>query len=240
MRTFLSAVAALAAAFTLFPLAGCSSSSAAKPAIEKTCVKTACDQRTAHDDQACSSCLDACSGASYTCNSSSACALSCGSSSECSDSERSQCVQQGFTVRVDHEPSAEVLAACNRAFDQLESCQLEIPGTDRSACALWAKAEKPETARLYDCVATKACTADDRSDCELPATTLGDDFCDALEAKCGAPLGVYCNGDDRKTLNDNGAWWREDVVALTKSCLSYPTCDDALECHLAWRTAVGF
>jgi hypothetical protein len=241
MRTHTSAPAAFVLLFSivLAPLAGCSSSTDAGPAkaIEKVCTKTACDAKESRDSSACSSCLDACFGASYSCDASSACRLSCGTSSSCSDSERSQCLQQSIVVHLNDQPSAELLASCTRMFDHLTSCQLEIAGKTKAACAVWAKVEKAENARYYDCVANKDCTTD-VSDCQPPTTTLGDEICDALNAKVGSD--AFCNAKERKELNENGAWWNDDVIAVERACLALPEKGDAAECHRAWRAAVGF
>jgi hypothetical protein len=242
MRTSTSASAAFALLFAvLAPLAGCSSSSDGAPVktIEKVCTKTACDAKESRDSSACSRCLDACSGASYNCDSSSACALSCGSSSDttCSDSERSQCIQQSIVVHLNEEPSAELLASCGRMFDHLTSCHLEIRGKTKAACAVWAKVEKAENARYYDCITNLGCSSD-VSDCQPPTTTLGEEICDALNAKVGSD--TFCNAKERVELDENGAWWKDDVIAVERSCLALPDKDDAVRCHWAWRAAVGF
>ena len=100
----------------------------------------------------------------------------------------------------------------------------------------WAKVERPETAPIYDCVATKGCT-EDTSACALPATTLGDEICDAINAKAGSDL--ICNAEQRKSLNENGASWKDDVIAVERACLALPDKKDVFTCHYAWRTAVG-
>ena len=107
----------------------------------------------------------------------------------------------------------------------------------KAACAVWAKVEKAENARYYDCIATEGCTSD-VSDCQPPTTTLGDEICDALNAKVGSD--TFCNARERKELNENGAWWKDDVIAIERSCLALADKDDAVDCHWAWRAAVGF
>ncbi len=243
MRTSVTASAVFALALAvLLPVSGCSTSNADAPkAIEKVCTKTACDEKMSRDDSSCSRCLDACTSASYDCDPSSACELSCSSNDAptCSDSERSQCVSQNFVVRVNDAPSSEVLAACNRMFDHLDSCKLEIPGKTRSICAVWAKAEKPENAATYDCVANKGCK-DDLSDCATPVTTLGDEFCSVAATCKGTPMDMKsCQYFWGKDLNGNGTVWRDDVLALDKTCLGYASCDDLGSCHEAWKAAVG-
>jgi hypothetical protein len=209
MRTFLSTAAALAVAFVMLPLAACSSSSDAQPAIAKTCTKTACDEKTSRD-----------------------------SSASCSGEELSQCVQQGFTVRIDDAPSADVLAACNRMFDHFESCNVRVDGKTKSICAIWAKAEKPESAAFYDCIANEGCN-DDPNDCALPTTDFGDDLCNRMASKCGSDVGTVCDTVWRKPLNDNGGAWRGDIISLGRKCLDYPNCSDVIGCQSAWTVAVG-
>ena len=205
--------------------------------IEQTCTKTACDEVHERDSSACSRCLGACVGASYNCNASSACSLSCGSSSACSDADSARCVQQGFAVHgLAEQPGAEVATACSRMFTRLEECKLQLDGVDRSVCAVWGRVERPENAALYDCMATTACAGGDLSTCNhLLPTTLGDEICDGLGAKCGA---ATCTPEERALLNASGAVWKDDVVAADRSCLSYPTCAEVSECHRAWKNAV--
>lgn len=210
MRTSLSAAAALAVAFVMLPLTACSSSSSdAQPAIAKTCTKTLCDEKTSVD-----------------------------SSATCSGEELSQCVQQGFTVRIDDAPSPDVLAACDRVFDHFDSCNVHVKGKTKSICAIWAKVEKPENAQFYDCIANKGCT-EDVSDCVVPTTDFGDDLCNHMAAKCGSDLGTLCDTVWRKPLNENGGAWRRDIITLGRKCLDYPDCSDVIACQIAWVEAVG-
>jgi hypothetical protein len=239
MRTFLSTAAALAAAFVMLPLAACSPTTDAQPAITKTCRKTLCDDRLSHEASGCSACLDACSSASYNCDPSTACDLSCDHSATCSDEDQSECLEQGFTVRIDDAISPEVLAACNRMFDHFASCNLEIPGKTKSICVTWARAEKPENAAYYDCVANKGCS-DDVSDCAVPTTDFGDDLCGKIDTKCASNAGSECSNAWNTGMNENGGVWRADVVSLARKCLDYPACGDVISCVSAWTEAVGF
>ena len=209
MRTSMSTAAALAVAFFMLPLAACSSSTSdAPPAIAKTCTKTVCDERTSVD-----------------------------SSATCSSEELSQCVQQGFTVRIDDAPSADVLAACGRMFDKFESCNVHVEGKTKSICAIWAKVEKPENAQFYDCIANKGCN-DELSDCATPTTDFGDDLCNRMAAKCGSTVGTLCDTAWRQPLDDGA--WRGDIISLGRKCLDYPGCGDVVGCVIAWTEAVGF
>ena len=237
-----SVFAALAAAFVLVPVVGCSSTTEGANAmrIEKTCTKTACDQIHERDRHDCSRCLDACLDASYSCDPSTACRLNCGSSSSgsCTDAERSQCVQTGFVATgLATEPGAEVLGACERMFDKLDGCKLRLRH-DRSTCATWARVERRESAQTYDCVATAPCDGD-VSACVLPATTFGDEVCDALGAKCSeAMVATVCSSTVRALLNEAGGGFKDDVIAAERACLASPTCEDAAKCHVAWANAV--
>jgi hypothetical protein len=124
-------------------------------------------------------------------------------------------------------------------FDHLTSCSLEIPGKTKSICAIWAKAEKPENAAMYDCVANKGCT-DDLRDCAVPTSDFGDDLCAKIDTKCGSSSGSLCSNAWRTPMNENGGIWRSDVISLARKCLDYPDCSDVLGCVDAWTEAVAF
>lgn len=227
---------ALAATITaaLGVLTACSSSQEAASGmrVEKTCLKTACNEK--EEDSSCSRCLAACSAASYSCDSSIACRVSCGSREECSDDERSRCVSEAFVVRTADEPNADLLAACERMFDHLRGCEREIPGKTKSVCAEWAKVEKPETAQTYECVVKKGCGGDVTT-CAPPPSMVGAELCDGLGAKCAV---TWCTPDMRKALNSGGAAWKDDVIAAARSCLSLPVCIEARACLQSWVNAV--
>lgn len=210
--------------------------------VEKACTRTVCDERSGRDD--CSRCLDACLDA-YTCDPSTACRLNCGSSSAptCSDADRAQCVKTEWTAQgIAAQPGPEVLAACGRMFDKLDSCHLQISGRSRSDCSTWAKVERPANAATYDCVANAPCDGD-LSGCVLPPSTLGDDVCGAFATMCGTEMLRFhglCSAEERAFLNEVGGAFKDDVVAAEKGCLAYTKCDDSMECHHAWRKAVGY
>ena len=140
-------------------------------------------------------------------------------------------------MHLNDEPAAELLASCNRMFDHLTSCKLEVPRKTKSICATWAKVEKAENARYYDCIANKGCE-DDLTACQPEPTTFGDEVCDALNARLGSEL--FCGAKVREALNENGASWRDDVIAVERACLALPDKSDLLGCHSAWENAVGF
>src|SRR5260221_14280601 len=78
--------------------------------LHKECLETVCASRAKRNADACERCLDACSSASYNCDSSRACSSSC-DSSDCTDD---RCETEGFKVVLPTNTSPELLAACTR------------------------------------------------------------------------------------------------------------------------------
>lgn len=203
--------------------------------IAKMCLETECDAIHRRSGEACSRCMNACMNASFSCDPSRSCAISCSSrGSTCSDDERTSCNAEGFRADLGERTSPEVEAACIRFFDHLDNCEVEIAGLDRTVCATWAKVERPEVAKLYDCAIARGCSGDSSESCSAPTTTLGDEVCDAMAATCGDTV---CSPETRAALNENGGWLRDDVTAAAKACAAQSSCGDAQDCFRAWVEA---
>ena len=221
-------------------LAGCSSEGdheRTAMSVEKTCLQTQCDAKMRRDAEACSRCRSACFDAMdyYDCDPSSACKASCSDEpTSCTDSDRTTCVQQGFTAKLADEPSAGVEAACVRFIDHFEACGKEhLHGSD--ICATWAKVQRPEAAQAYDCAVAAGCDGD-TSACSPPATTFGQEVCDAIDATCGEP---QFGPNARAALDALSGWFRDDVLAAGRRCAAETSCGDAVECWTAWVNALS-
>lgn len=228
-----STVLLLAAAVSLAAVTGCSSADDPEMTkVEKSCVKTACDARMNRDSQACSACMDACFNASFDCDPSERCEISCGSSSTCSDSERSECVEQGFTVELPAAKSDALADACRRMFARNDECGVRTAPFSAYDCEIWAKTERPERAKDYECVAALPCD-DDGASCEVAPSDFGDRLCDAMSATCDG----FCTDDVRAALNLQGAWLKDGVMQAAMTCAKQESCGDARECFQAWTSA---
>jgi hypothetical protein len=234
MLTYRPFFATAAAAFLLVTGAvGCSSAEPESNAVSitKSCKQSACEEKKEASSGYCSRCLSACSSASYSCNPSTACTASCsGSNTYCTDDDRARCVSQSFELALPHAADAEVEAACRRSFAHVAECELATDH-DASVCATWAKVERPEVAKTYDCTAKAAC-ADLATACPMPETTFGDELCDALEAKCESA--TVCGAAVRTKLNGAGGWLRDDVKQVAMGCASQDTCNNAQRCFQGW------
>ncbi|MBX3221506.1 MAG: hypothetical protein KF795_13370 [Labilithrix sp.] len=234
MRASLRFVFALSCLPVAAALIGCSSTEKDDEplgmTVEKVCLETQCDARHRRDGEACSRCMDACLDASFSCDPSRSCSISCGRASTCSDDDRAACNKEGFRGELGTHSNAEVEAACTRYFDHLASCNLAVPGRDVSVCSAWAKVERLEVAKIYDCSIAQGCSGDPTA-CRLPPTTLGDELCGALDGACEETI---CSAETRAGLNDLGAWLRDDVTAAAKKCAAQASCTDAQDCLTAW------
>ncbi len=202
--------------------------------IRKGCLLTECVERQEKESDQCYACLQACSYASYDCDSSTACEFSCRESKPCSDWENDHCAEEGYEVTLPNNPSAEVQAACQRELDHIHDCGYDAPLN----CSLFAAIEMPNVAPQYDCAASLSCeelTTTKLQSCSLPPTTFGTEVCTAMSEICGD----YCSADLLEELNAEGAWYRADVRAAAVKCTKQAGCEDAASCLNAWKAAVG-
>lgn len=227
--------AALVVLVTVALAVGCSSEEEGDPGmkVEETCLKNQCDEMQATSANACSQCISACASASFDCDSSRSCAVSCGGKGPtCTDSDRDTCVERGFKATLPTTKSDAVAAACDEMFVRARLCG--AINASSAPCEAWAKAERPEVAANYECIAALAC-GEDESSCEPPATDFGERFCDAMDAICGE---VSCTEEQRAIINQDGGWLKESVQAAALACAAQSTCGDAQACMAAWITAV--
>ena len=205
--------------------------------ITKTCLKTTCDVWQEDASDACSSCMDACFSASYGCDYSSACDVSC-DPAECGDWARDNCEVQGFKVTTPVDSSAEVLEACKRSINHIQSCGYEA-GVTLENCAVFAAVERPEVAPFYDCSAKIPCDSLSDPDawqaCQLPPSSFGNEICAKLDAKCSG----HCTPEDRDWLNGEGSFLRPEVMKALDYCVGQTSCTDVRACVFAWSQAVG-
>lgn len=219
----------------LLTLVACSSSAADADSdtatIAKSCTKSSCDQRMEDDHTACSRCMDACFGASYDCDSSSACKASCGSSRPCNDSERKTCVEEGFTLALPEHADAALETACESVVARAHSCSWQI-GTIN--CTTNAHTERLELVDAYSCIAALPCDTTDEAlqACQPAATDFGDKFCAAMSEHCSD----FCDSDLRNALNHEGGWLKDSLIAAAMTCAGQDTCGDARDCFEAWVT----
>jgi len=223
----------LALALVSLPLVACSSSDGDAPLrFAKTCLKTQCESQQELDGTYCSQCTSACIDASYDCDLSTACSHAC-SSTKCTDAQQTECEEEGFKITSEPPPNAGVEAACNRMFDHLDACQLELEDVTRSACATVAKLENDSAAKVYDCIAAQSCSAD-FTPCSPTPSTAGDEIAAAHTAKCP---GAQHTPDEIKTIDASAAYYNDAMLAAGRACVTDNACDDIGDCLEAWRSA---
>lgn len=205
--------------------------------VYQACLETRCDANQQSGTSACQACMSACSSASYDCDFTTACSASC-SPRECSDYDESDCLEQGFKVVLPDNPSAEVLAACNRELARVADCGYSTSST-AADCARYAAVELPERAANYDCVAQLDCSSltdhGALASCDPPASAFGDELCASLAAACPSN---GCSSDRQALLDAEGAWVRPDALDAARTCLSQATCSDMADCLGHWVSAV--
>lgn len=230
MRQYTALFAALGLFSTIQACSGDPDAPGGEMKIRKECLETVCGARAKQNADACSRCLSACSGASYNCDSSRACSFSCGSR----DCDSEACQTEGFKVVLPNNPSAELLAACNREFTHVRECGYKLEGS----CATFAAVELPARATNYDCVASLECASltdkDAVAACEPAVSTFGDELCAKMNDKCPGS----CSSDQQELLNLEGAWLRPDVMSTGSSCANQESCSDAQDCLSAFLKAV--
>ena len=205
--------------------------------LRQGCLRNSCSARLSAESRACIDCTSACFGAGYDCNPSDACDWSCAPSTPCSEAERAECVEEGFEVVLPNNPSRAVSGACQRFVAEAAACGLSSL-LDDVDCEHYATVERPAVAAHYDCVAAAPCgdwANEGIAHCLPPASTLGDTMCATVSATCGSP----CPEDVRTWLNQRGAWWREDVIAVGIACMEQDSCEDLVDCFDVWAAAAG-
>jgi hypothetical protein len=214
--------------------AACSSSPPDTMALTKGCMKTKCDVRTDADSRRCNDCMDACFGASYDCDASSACSASC-SLTKCTDAESSTCEETGFKATLPKTKSDELDAACKKMVEHATTCGWSgVP--QASDCDVFAVTELPERASAYSCLATTDCKSDPAA-CAIAPSTLGQTVCANADKVCGS-TGSVCTAELSDYLDMEGSWLRSDVKEALTSCTRQSSCDDVKSCFHAWQSAV--
>ena len=206
--------------------------------ISESCLKTQCDEMQDNGNSACNACMDACMSASYDCDPSSACDSSC-SPRDCSDYDRNTCVDQGWKVVQANNPSSDVETACEATLQHISSCGYQSNATS-SDCARYAANESADVAvSAYQCMAAVDCGSlgdgTSLAACAPPATTFGDDICNALATSCPNQA---CSSDYQAELDADAGWLRSDALDAARTCLSQPSCDETRHCLSAWVSAV--
>ena len=206
--------------------------------INEACLKTQCDENQDDGNSACNACMDACMGASYDCDPSSACEESC-SPRDCSDSDRNTCVDEGWKVVQANDPSSDVESACESFLQHVSSCGYQSNATS-SDCARYAANESPDVAvQAYQCMSAVDCGSlgDGTSlvACAPAPTTFGDEICNALATSCPNQA---CSSDYQAELDADAAWLRSDALDAARTCLSQASCDETRNCLSAWVSAV--
>ena len=201
--------------------------------IRKGCVRSRCEERREQDRVACERCSKACADNFTTCDFRTACTASCAPSRECSDYERNECAEEGFLVELPSDTSSELESACRAMFANANVCGWNVM-LSSDVCTVYAAVERPERASDYRCVAELACDATDASKCDVEPSSFGASFCKEAEARCPG----LCSKAQRERLDELGAWLRNDVMDVARSCLAQETCGDAYGCFAAWLSAV--
>ncbi len=188
-------------------------------------------------------------GVSPVCNASSACESSC-SPTICTEAERTACTADledeeltpdgeraailDKTGNVAPEPSlATYLEACGRYIKHVAACGGDTGGQDETSCARWAKVERVEMTRSYDCMAYLPCGASEARCAPIPVS-YALDWDRAFMRRCGRAM----NGNVIERVVDVSHWLKVEVLEVAEGCVTDAACDDVQPCLTRWTNGL--
>ncbi len=181
--------------------------------IDQQCTLTGCkaqeQQCQATTTSQCNSCWDTVSdlisygGDFYDCTSicdSSSCYRTC--------PENDSCQQYGFSARLPQQRDEALYQACLQGRGRDQRCGLEATWN----CDAYARVERIEATRVYQCIAQTPCGKSPDHCNDLPKTGVGQRYCDGFQKLCGAAPDACVSPDQ---LDINLFNWQRDNSVLT-------------------------
>jgi hypothetical protein len=198
--------------------------------LSKVCTKTHCDNLYESCQRFRDNCFSQCSymGYEYAAQCLSVCV-----NHECTPCSTDVCVEQGYEFSISAPRDEKLFAACEDYHRKLVQCGGDASFLD---CDRFARLERPEVGASYECYANAPCGSDPAS-CEPAPTRWGQDFCVALDDRCGE-AGPGCTEETANWLSSAAAWLKDDVRDAAMSCLGEAGCGQIEACVFAWFATV--